>query len=178
MAAKKTAKKKSLTKKTAKKNGAKQKTAKTKAPAKRAAARKAAANRVAKKKGPARKTAAPPRASKKPAAKPAPKKPPVSARVSQTNRRRQALESPRNLRGLGAGSAGQSGDLQGLPAREVEDSESVEELVEEGQGWEAAALQGVEEGDSPREVRTHEVPEDDVPEEYLNDGETDADDES
>ena len=49
--------------------------------------------------------------------------------------------------------------------------ESVEELVEEGQAFEAGVVSGVE--DAPDadegEVTTREVPEDDVPEEYLDD---------
>lgn len=50
------------------------------------------------------------------------------------------------------------------------DSESVDELVEEGNAFEAGAVAGVEEADDQdtREVHTHEVPEDDVPEEYLD----------
>jgi hypothetical protein len=67
------------------------------------------------------------------------------------------------------GSAGQSGDLQGLSDVEVADSESVDELLEEGNAFEADVVSGVEKaGDTPREVRTHEVPEDDVPGEYLD----------
>lgn len=64
----------------------------------------------------------------------------------------------------------QSGDLQGLSRAEQADSESVEELVEEGNVSEAAAVAGVEESDNAdeKEVHTHEVPEDDVPEEYLD----------
>ena len=56
------------------------------------------------------------------------------------------------------------------PEGEVEDadSESVEELVEEGQALEADVIEGVE--DAPdadvKEVRIHERSEDDVPEEY------------
>jgi hypothetical protein len=71
-----------------------------------------------------------------------------------------------------AGSAaGQSGDLQGLSRRRVADSESVEELVEEGQAREAAAVSGVEDSLDPDqgEVQTREVPADDVPEEYDED---------
>jgi hypothetical protein len=66
--------------------------------------------------------------------------------------------------------AGQSGDLQGLSRREVADSESVDELLEEGNAFEAEVLEGVEDaGDQGvREVHTHEVPEDDVPGEYLD----------
>ena len=51
---------------------------------------------------------------------------------------------------------------------EETDSESVEELVEEGQDFEAGAVAGIEEADaSEGEVRTKQVPEDDVPREYL-----------
>ncbi len=64
--------------------------------------------------------------------------------------------------------AGQSGDLQGLSDVEEADSESVDELLEEGQSLEAEVVEGVENApDADRgPVRTHEVPEDDVPEEY------------
>jgi hypothetical protein len=51
-------------------------------------------------------------------------------------------------RGLGAGSAGQSGDTQGLSNAEEADSESVEELVEEGQDFEAGVVAGVEDADA------------------------------
>ncbi len=72
--------------------------------------------------------------------------------------------------GLGARSGGQSGDLQGLSNRGGADSESVDELLEEGNAFEAEAVKGVE--DAPDadegEVRTHEVPEDDVPDEYKD----------
>ena len=67
------------------------------------------------------------------------------------------------------GTAGQSGDLQGLSNRESADSESVDELVEEGNAFEAEVVAGVEDaGDDEREVHTREVPEDDVPGEYLD----------
>lgn len=77
---------------------------------------------------------------------------------------------------LGPGSAGQSGDLQGLTNREGADSESVAELLEEGNAFEAEAVSGVEDADDDgvAEVVTHEVPEDDVPEEYRNDGGSDT----
>jgi hypothetical protein len=59
--------------------------------------------------------------------------------------------------------------VQGLSRKAVVDSESVEELLEEGQAREAAAISGVEDSHDPdqAEVRTREVPEDDVPEEYT-----------
>ena len=64
----------------------------------------------------------------------------------------------------------QSGDLQGLSNAETVDSESVGELVEEGNAFEADIVAGVEDAGrhDEREVHTHEVPEDDVPEEYLD----------
>ena len=71
---------------------------------------------------------------------------------------------------LGPSAAGQSGDLQQLSDIADADSESVKELVEEGNALEAEAVQGVEDAKPPdvSEVRTREVPEDDVPAEYLN----------
>ena len=67
-------------------------------------------------------------------------------------------------------SGGQSGDLQGLSNIEAADSESVAELIEEGNAFEADAVAGVEHaGDTDqKEVRTHEVPQDNVPGEYLD----------
>ena len=72
-------------------------------------------------------------------------------------------------RGKGPEAAGQSGDVQGLSRRAIVDSESVEELFEEGQALEAAAISGVEDALDPDqgEVRTRQVAEDDVPEEYT-----------
>jgi hypothetical protein len=67
-------------------------------------------------------------------------------------------------------SGGESGDLQGLSNVESADSESVDELLEEGNAFEAGVVSGVEEadGEDGREVHTREVPEDDVPGEYLD----------
>jgi len=72
--------------------------------------------------------------------------------------------------GLGARAGGQSGDLQGLSNVEGADSESVDELLEEGNAFEAEVVKGVEDaGDADEgEVRTHEVPQDDVPGEYRH----------
>jgi hypothetical protein len=71
--------------------------------------------------------------------------------------------------GLRERSGGQSGDLQGLSDMAGADSESVDELLEEGNAFEAEAVKGVEDAADPddSEVVTHEVPEDDVPEEDL-----------
>lgn len=71
-------------------------------------------------------------------------------------------------KGLGPSAAGQSGDVQGLSESENADSESVSELAEEGQDYEAEVISGVESApDADQgEVKTHEMPEDDVPPEY------------
>jgi hypothetical protein len=75
--------------------------------------------------------------------------------------------APRRIRGRSLATA-PSGDFQGLSRSEQADSESVDELVEEGNVFEAGAVAGVERADDQdgREVRTRELPEDDVPEEY------------
>jgi hypothetical protein len=72
--------------------------------------------------------------------------------------------------GLAPRSGGQSGDLQGLSSLEGADSESVDELLEEGNAFEAEVVKGVQDaGDADEgEVHTHEVPEDDVPGEYRD----------
>lgn len=64
----------------------------------------------------------------------------------------------------------QSGDLQGLSNVESADSESVDELLEEGNAFEAGVVSGVEDSRNRegKGVRTREVPEDDVPGEYLD----------
>ena len=89
-----------------------------------------------------------------------------------TRRRADVINpvTPSGRRGLGAASAGQSGDTQGLSRQSYDDSESVEELMEEGQYMEAEAVSGVENApDADQgEVRTRQFPEDDVPEEYQN----------
>jgi hypothetical protein len=80
---------------------------------------------------------------------------------------REELESDAGE--LGPNSAGQSGDTQGLYTDEDSESESVTELLEEGQYFEASVLSGIENAPPAdvSEVRTRQVPEDDVPEEYL-----------
>src|SRR5437660_1448005 len=62
-------------------------------------------------------------------------------------------------------STGQAGDLQGLSSIEDANAESVDELLEEGNAFEAGVVKGVEDAADRAEkgVRTHEVPEDDVP---------------
>jgi hypothetical protein len=82
--------------------------------------------------------------------------------------RTYAPENP--IKRPAAASAGQSGDDMGLSDEEVAGGESVAELVEEGQNFEAEAVSGMERPyPDEGEVRTHQVPEDDVPAEYQSD---------
>ncbi len=61
-----------------------------------------------------------------------------------------------------------AGDRQGISIVEDVDSESADELLEEGQAFEAGIVSGVEKAGNAEEseVVTHEVLEDDVPKEY------------
>ncbi len=99
----------------------------------------------------------PKKALKKKAAKPRPRGKAEAAGLAGYQRK-----------GLGSRTGGQSGDIQGLSGRAGIDSESVTELLEEGQTFEAEAVAGVENAADPdvSEVVTHQFPEDDVPEEY------------
>ena len=74
------------------------------------------------------------------------------------------------LERLGSRSGEQSGDLQGLSNVQGADSESVDELLEQGNAFEADVVKGVEDaGDADEgEVRSHEVPQDNVPGKYLD----------
>ncbi len=134
---------------------------------------------VAKKKAAAKKKSV---AKKATARKPAPKKKaatkktvamkaPAKKKVANASRPNRSNPIPiSSRRGLGPESGGQSGDTQGLSRGEYQDSESVEELMEEGQYMEAEAVSGVENAPDAdeSEVHTREVLEDDVPEEYTD----------
>ena len=154
MARKKPARKKktvSRKKPTLKKSAARRAPSARKKTVKRAAPKKLAAKRkLPKKKSPAKKKSA----------------------KKATRRRADVVNpvTPSGRRGLGAASAGQSGDTQGLSRQSYDDSESVEELIEEGQYAEAEAVSGVENApDADQgEVQTRQFPEDDVPEEYKD----------
>jgi hypothetical protein len=99
----------------------------------------------------------------------APKKP--VSRSRQTAMGSQNVETvqmkPRALRAR-AGAGG--GDFGGVSTVESVDSESADELLEEGQAFEAGIVSGVEDAPDADQgpVKTREVPEDDVPEEYLD----------
>ena len=135
---------------------------------------------MAKKKKPAKKAKkkTAPRKPKKQAkkAKPAPKLALRKApkKKAAKNRPRGKADSAELVgyqrKGLGSFTGGQSGDIQGISGRTGIDSESVTELLEEGQTFEAEAVSGVENAADPdvSEVVTHQVPEDDVPEEYQD----------
>jgi hypothetical protein len=163
-AKKETKKKRTVLRETAAKKGptvkkaAKKKLAKKKAtPKKKLTRKKAVLNKVAvKKKVLVKKTASPKTAG---------------ALKKRVQRKNQSVDAEAfAAEGLRARSGGQSGDLQGLSSVEGVDSESVEELIEEGNAFEADAVMGVEHADDTdeKEVRTREVPEDDVPGEYLD----------
>ena len=142
-----------------KKNKSKAPKSKSKTSKKRTAPRKSAKKTASSKKSLKRK--APPKKAAKRRARPKPKS------VSAERELQQEIRS-RRLTGTETGQSRQS-DFQGLSRKEYADSESVDELVEEGNVFEAGAVAGVEEADNSdeREVHTHEVPEDDVPDEYL-----------
>jgi N utilization substance protein A len=135
---------------------------------------------MAKKKKPvkkAKKKAAPRKAKKqvkkaKSARKPAPKKASKKkiTRKPPRGKANSAELAGYQRKGLGSFAGGQSGDLQGISGRSGVDSESVTELLEEGQTFEAEAVSGVENAADPdvSEVTTHQFPEDDVPEEYQD----------
>ena len=102
------------------------------------------------------------------AGKKAPAKNRTAKAVSRTRRDKDqpldSLDLTPEVSGL------ESGDLEGLSNVESADSESVDELLEEGNAFEAGVVWGVEDSrDRTGEVRTREVPEDDVPQEYLDD---------
>jgi hypothetical protein len=164
-------KKKPTSKAAHKKVAGKKKIALRGAISKKKSASKAAHKKVASKKKIALRGAI---AKKKPASKAARKK--VAGKKSKMTRRQPIRETSEPAETLGfsakeptAHEGGQSGDLQGLSNLEAADSESVVELLEEGNAFEAAVVTGVENADNePTEVHTHEMLEDDVPSEYLD----------
>jgi hypothetical protein len=120
------------------------------------------------KRGPSKKVTSRSRSAKKKSAKK------VTARKRVRSRKTRKPTQPESAvfeqGAVRSRSGAQSGDLQGLRDIESADSESVDELIEEGNAFEADVVAGVEHADEDqeREVHTHEVPEDDVPEEYRD----------
>ncbi len=104
----------------------------------------------------------------------APKRRPSSKKAAKKKRRyRRKGEAVDTVvfepREAGLRTGGQAGDLQGISGVEGAASESVEELLEEGNAFEAEVVKGVEDAErsDESEVESHEVLADDVPEEYL-----------
>jgi hypothetical protein len=147
-------------KKTKKKSAKSKKSGDRKSPAKRPAQKRKTAKRLAKKASPKKATA-----KKKALAKTTGGN--TESGINKKRRKSQQRVSSaysRETSGL------QSGDVQGLSNVESADSESVDELLEEGNAFEAGVVSGVEDSRNRegKEVRTREVPEDDVPGEYLD----------
>lgn len=142
------------------------KKAKKKTPAKKI--RTGNLKKTAKKKAaPRKKKAAPRKRAAKTAAKPA-------SRISHGSKKRVRIKRQTRDSALfesrKAATLSGDADSQGLSNVERADSESVSELLEEGNTLEAGVVRGVEQADDAdeKEVRTREFPEDDVPEEYLD----------
>ena len=140
---------------------------------KKAIQKKPTKKRVSPKKKLAKKKAAPKKAEVKTKAggKKSTRGKTAGASKKQVREKSQSVDTVAfGLEGLGPQSGEQSGDLQGLSNIEGADSESVDELLEEGNAFEADVVKGVEDaGDADEmEVRTHEVPQDDVPGEYQD----------
>lgn len=111
----------------------------------------------------------------KKAGKPAPKRSAAKkpARRKKSIRGSSAVDAAPTAQihqGVGLAKKGRSPDTEGLSAVEDVDSESVAELEDEGQSFEAEVIEGIENaGDANQgEVKTEEVPEDDVPPEYRD----------
>ena len=126
--------------------------------------RKRGAKKITAKAKSSRKKAAPKR---RVAGKRAPRRRP--AREPQAllgNQSVETLQLKRRAWEAAAGAGG--GDFGGVLVVKTADSESADELLEEGQTFEAGIVSGVENAPDPDqgEVRTREVPQDDVPEEY------------
>ena len=143
-------------------------------PAKKKSKRKSpkSKTRTSKKRTSLRKSASKAKSSKKSLKKAAlPKKTAELRRTrpASVSAARELEQEIRNRRVSRANSSETQSDFQGLSRAADANSESVDELVEEGNTFEAGAVAGVEEVEDSdeREVHTREVPEDDVPDEYL-----------
>jgi len=155
------------TKKKSRKNQSKKKPVPKKKPSKKAAPKKTTLKKAAKSSS---KKAAGLKALAKPLSKSV-----ARAKTASTPRKRVRGKSEIvdtvtfEPAGLGARSAGQSGDLQGLSHAGRANSESVDELLEEGNSFEAEVVKGVEDAGvaDAGEVHTHDVSADVVPGEYL-----------
>jgi hypothetical protein len=148
--------------KTGKKNAKKSKARATKKTATKSKVKAKAKKPIAKAKAMVRKAA--PTAK----AKAAPKKQVrrVAASVQIGNQSVEIVQVKPKARVARAGAGG--GDFGGASLVADADSQSAEELLEEGQAFEAGIVRGVEQADEniEQEVQTHEQLQDDVPGEY------------
>jgi hypothetical protein len=127
-------------------------------PKKKSGKKKQSSKKVSKKQAaPRKKKGTVPRKKKKAAKR-------VSRRAQGSSSRRASTRQAEFLQDL------PSPDDVGLSNTAGADSESVDELLDEGNAFEAGVVSGVEQADNSegQEVRTKEVPEDDVPDEYLD----------
>src|SRR5258708_2560727 len=145
---------------------AKKKSKKRPTKSKRTASKKTTLRKTLKKKAAKKKKASPKKKTAKAKAgskkKIAAKK--VKAPKKQIRQRTRSVDTEAFLPDqLETRSGRQSGDLQGLSNAEGADSESVEELLDEGNAFEADVVAGVEHATNSdeREVHTREVPADD-----------------
>jgi hypothetical protein len=90
----------------------------------------------------------------------------ANSRAVYRNQEVETMQLKPKARVARAGAGG--GDFQGVSLVEDADSESADELLEDGQAFEAGVVSGVEEAAcaDQGEVKTHQVPQDDVPGEY------------
>jgi hypothetical protein len=141
------------------------------APMKNAVEKKVAKKRVTLKKKLAKKKSAPKKvvAQTKVGGKKTTSGKTVGALKKQAQGKSQSVDTVAfALEGLGVRAGGQSGDLQGLSNVQGADSESVDELLEQGNAFEADVVKGVEDAGNADEgeVRSHEGRQDDVPGKY------------
>jgi hypothetical protein len=148
------------TRKKTKKKSSRSKKSHGKSPAKQSAAKRRSPKKLAKRKATSKLAAG----KKKKLAKGSTQ----GAASGITTKRRNEGQQPGSSEFSRESSGAQSGDLQGLSTVESVASESVDELMEEGNAFEAGVVSGVEDSRERdgKEVRTREVPEDDVPGEY------------
>ena len=102
------------------------------------------------------------------ARKSTPRRAPRATEMARGSQSVETVPLRRRARAAGAGAGGGAGDYVGISPVEGADSESPKELLEEGQTFEAGIVSGVQNAPNAdvAEVHTHEVLQDDVPEEY------------
>src|ERR1700751_2059955 len=94
-------------------------------------------------------------------------------KVARQGRRNMTKRDRKKHMETGPDSAGQGGATQQLSETPIAASERVEGLAVKGNDFDANAISGVDNARDPdvAEVLTHEIPEDAVPREYLDNDE-------